>query len=62
MTTYLAWILIIHYCAGSSCAATVVIDNIASREECERVQTLARTTTGTVYSTSRCIEVRRVKS
>lgn len=59
MTTYLAWVLLVQLCTGLNCATTFTVDNIASREECERVRPLFA---GNSFSTTaRCIEVRKVK-
>lgn len=49
------WILIL-YMGGSNSGGPAVIDNIASRAECERVKAVINTR----YS-SQCIEVWKVK-
>ena len=51
------WILVF-YVSGTGNGGPAVIDNIASQEECVRIQKIVNKMGG---ASSRCIEVRKVK-
>ena len=61
MTTILVWVLIFRYDVATRQASdTIVIDNLPTLEECQRVQQVL-TQNHEITSRSRCIQVTKVK-
>lgn len=61
MSTIIVWVLVIVYHPGSSATTSVVIDNIATVQECERARELLKELGDTSYVRSRCIQLTKVK-
>ena len=61
MTTILVWMLVFRYDVASRQASdTIVIDNLPTLEECQRVQQVLKSDSG-YTARSRCIQVTKVK-
>lgn len=57
------WILLLFFSPGFNASTTIVIDNIATLAECERVRSIAMDTydrNGGAHQRGRCIEVNKV--
>ena len=62
MKTVLVWVLYLYVNnIGSSTGAPVVIDNIASREECRRTATYLQYNSGYQNVKALCVQVTKVK-
>ncbi len=60
MSAFFVWILLVRFDPGSTNATSIVIDNITTAEECERVRKVVVDMRTYTVST-RCIQVQKVK-
>ena len=60
MSTIFVWVLLVRFDPGINTSSSVVIDSIATLEECERVRKVIVATPAHVVQ-ARCIQVQKVK-